>query len=118
MYMNTLEKPVSATAEYRRGLCKVDHGSVRLSASPAPSFSFRSVAAWPHESYESFVRSGVLDELAASGFGPEFGAEFVLEEVGWHDIDSCGVGYYNAAKQATAEILMKGGAARPSGPAA
>jgi hypothetical protein len=116
--MNSLEKPTSATAEYRRGLCKVDYGSVHLSASPALSFSFRSMATWPHESYESFVRSGVLDGLAASGFGPDFGAEFVLEEVGWHDIDSCGVGYYNAAKQATVEILMKSKVDCSDGPAA
>jgi hypothetical protein len=116
--MNSLEKSITATAEYRRGLCKVAYGSVRISASPASSFSFRSVAAWPRESYESFVRNGVIDGLAAGGVGVDFGAEFVLEEVGWHDIDSCGVGYYHAAKQATEEILVKGRAVHSGGQAA
>ena len=95
---------------YRGGAGADSYGEVVISASPAPSLSFRSEASWPAESYESRVRRGIIDALDSSGLGSDFGAEFVLEEVVWHDADSCGDGYYNAAKQAAEEILKRAAA--------
>lgn len=105
MRINSLKEPVSATSTYRRGACHLIYGKVTISATPAPSFTFSSEASWPAESYESAVRRGVIDGLAESGVGPDFGAAFVLKEIDWRDVDSCESGYYNAAKQATREII-------------
>jgi hypothetical protein len=113
MHMRTLSRPASGTAEHWRNACRANYGRVRLSATPAGSFSFRSEASWPAESYEGYVLRGILEALASLGAGPEFGAEFVLEEVGWHPVDSSAEGYYLAAKQATEQILMD--AAAPAG---
>ena len=105
--MSTLKEPVAVISEYRRGACKVNYGEVTISASPAPSFSFKSEACWPVESYEGYVRQAILDASDSSGFGSDFGAKFVLIEVGWHDTDSSREGYYHAAKQAAEEFLRR-----------
>ena len=108
MQMKSLKESVLATSEYKRGMCHIMYGRVKISATPAPSFSFDSEASWPAESYEGAVRRGVIDGLAEAGMGSEFGAKFVLEEIDWHEVNSCESGYYHAAKQATGEILRLG----------
>jgi hypothetical protein len=85
------------------------YGKVVLSAKPAASFSFRSVASWPNESYENAVLRGILDILLAADFNSVLGVEFVLEEIDWHEVDSCEFGYYQAARMATEGILKNGG---------
>lgn len=105
MRIKSLKEPMSATSVYKRGACHTMYGKVTLSAEPAQSFTFSSEAFWPAESYESAVRRGVVDGLAEAGVSPDFGAAFMLKEIDWHDVDSCESGYYNAAKQATREIM-------------
>lgn len=106
MRTKSLREPVSATAVYKRGACHIIYGRVTLAAEPAPSFTFSSEAFWPAESYEPAVRRGVVDGLAEAGVSSDFGAAFVLKEIDWHHVDSCESGYYNAAKQATLEIMQ------------
>ena len=105
----SLKTPVTATGEYKLVGCYTPFGRVVLSAKPASSFSFRSVATWPSESYENEVLRGILDILLASDYNPVMGVEFVLEAIEWHEVDSCGQGYYQAARKATEEILKEGG---------
>ena len=105
MRIKFLKEHLSATSVYKRGACHVMYGKVTISARPAKSFTFSSEASWPAESYESAVRRGVIDGLAESGVGSDFGAAFVLKEIDWHEVNSCESGYYNAAKQATREIM-------------
>jgi hypothetical protein len=109
MRIKSLKEPVSATAVYNKGACHIMYGKVRISAAPAESFSFSSEASWPQESYENAVRRGITDGLAEAGIGTEFGAKFVLEEIEWHEVNSCELGYWEAAKQATQEILRMAG---------
>ncbi len=109
MGIKSLKEPISATAVYKRGACHIMYGKVRISAAPAPSFSFSSEATWPQESCEGAVRRGIADGLAEVGVDAEFGARFVLEEIDWHEVNSCEVGYREAAKQATQEILRAAG---------
>jgi hypothetical protein len=108
----SLKEPIRATGEYKRVACHTMYGKVVISATPAASFSFKSIAVWPSENYENAVLRGVLDVLLASDFNSVLGAEFLLEEIDWHDVDSCEFGYYQAARQATEEILKKGQVAR------
>ena len=105
MRIKSLKEPLSVTSMYKRGACHIMYGKVTISAMPAQSFTFSSEASWPAESYESAVRRGVIDGLAESGVSSDFGAAFVLKEIDWHEVDSCESGYYNAAKQATREIM-------------
>ncbi|MBC7933479.1 MAG: hypothetical protein H7Z38_23200 [Rubrivivax sp.] len=105
----SLKEPVTVTGEYKRAACHGMYGKVVLSAKPAASFSFRPVAIWPSESYENAVLRGILDILLASDFNSVLGAEFVLEEIDWHEVDSCEFGYYQAARTATEEIIKNGG---------
>jgi hypothetical protein len=104
----TLKESVTATSEYKSGACHVVYGKVVISATPSASFTFRSEAIWPAESCEESIRRGVQDVLTSKGLDSDFGAEFVLNEIDWHEVNSCEAGYYNAAKQATEEILKKG----------
>ena len=95
----------TVTSEYTRGTGHNLYGKVVISVAPALTFSFRSIAAWPHENYEEAVLKGILDVLKAAKLDPAVGAEFVLQDIGWRDTESCWDSYYQAAKQATEEIL-------------
>jgi hypothetical protein len=73
---------------------------------PAESFSFSSKAKWPtSDNYESDVLDGVLDALVGSGFYLCLGVSIILEEMGWHDVDSAPVAYYEAARQTILSYL-------------
>ena len=95
----------TVTSEYTRGTGHSLYAKVVISVDPAPSFSFRSEAAWPLESYEDAIRQGMLEELA--GRRARLCAELVLREIDWRDRESCWDSYYQAAKQAAREILRK-----------
>ncbi len=110
----SLKEPVITIGEYKRVACHTMYGKVVLFATSAASFSFKSIATWPNESYESAVLRGILDVLLASNFNSVLGVEFVLKEIDWHEVDSCEFGYYQAARKATEEILKKGGVAHSS----
>ena len=85
---------------------KILFGEVTLSASPSDTFSFTSKAMWINdESCESYVLDGIVEILLSSSFYPVLGASFVLEKIGWHEIESVPIGYYFAAKEATKQIL-------------
>jgi hypothetical protein len=103
-----LQRPFTAHVTYKVGACRYVHGDVLIAAAPSTSFLFRSEAVWPSESCDHCVRRGVIDALLEAGFDRDFGAHFVLKQVRWHEIDSCEVGFYNAAKLATAQILEGG----------
>jgi hypothetical protein len=106
----TLKEPVTVTSEYKAGHCHFIYGKVVISATPADAFSFESEAVWPDANYDALVRRGITDVLEEAGLGASFGAAFTLEEIGWHEIDSCEAGYHRAAKQAAGEILKTVGA--------
>jgi hypothetical protein len=108
----SLKEPMTVTGEYKLVSCHSMYGKVVLSARPAASFSFSSVAVWPDESYEQAVIRGILDILLAADFNSVLGVEFLLEEIDWHEMDSCEFGYYRAARNATEEILKNGGIER------
>jgi hypothetical protein len=107
----SLKEPVTATGEYKRATRHAVYGKVMLCALPAASFSFKSIAAWPGESYEQAVLRGILDVLRTPDFDSILRAEFVLQEIDWHEATSCEFGYYQAARNATEAILKKSGAA-------
>ena len=77
---------------------------VDLRAEPAVAFGFRSVAKWPSPKYDYSVAvlDGMLDELFAADLGHGVAkVEFTLEEIEWHDIDSCAVAFYFAARSSS-----------------
>jgi len=56
--------------------------------------------------YSTAVLDGILDEIFASGLGHVVAnVKFTLEEIEWHDVDSCAVAFYHAARGAVREIL-------------
>ncbi len=108
VHFYALKESVTAIEEYTRPVgSRSVYGMVKLSAKPAESFSFTSVARWPNERYEKDILFGILDVVLSSRFHPVLGVEFTLQEIGWHDVYSCGVGYYQAARQATEAILKR-----------
>lgn len=79
-----------------------------LEAEPAETFSFTSEVTWPDpkpEYYESFVLDGILDELFTRSWDSIFGLKVRLVEIGWHEVDSCAAGYYQAARLAMKQII-------------
>ncbi len=88
-------------------VCRGLYGKVVVVGFPATNFEFKSKAIWINESYDKAVRKGILDELKNHGLDSNFGGRFVLQEIGWHEVDSCEVAYYEAARKATEEILFK-----------
>lgn len=81
---------------------------VYIRGDPAAEFSFTSVAEWPGPKcdYTVAVLDGILDELFAMGIGHvPARVQFTLEKIEWHDVDSCGVAFYHAARGAVREIL-------------
>lgn len=87
-----------------RGLFAVVH----LRGEPATEFAFSAVAEWPtpKDDYTTTVLDGILDELFATGLGHVAAkVHFTLEKIEWHDVDSCAVAFYHAARGAVREIL-------------
>lgn len=108
----SLKEPISASAEYKRATRHAQYGKVLLSARPASSFSFKSTAIWPHnKNYENAVLRAIRDVFSTSEARNFVAAEFVLQAIEWHEFGSCEFGYYQAAKQATEEILRRSGVA-------
>ena len=103
----SLKERFTVTSEYTRGTGHNLYGKVVISVAPALAFSFRSIAAWPHECFEDAVLEGIREVLEAAELDPALGAEFVLQDIGWRDTESCWDSYYQAAKQAAREILQK-----------
>lgn len=80
-------------------------GWVKLSARPADSFSYLSKVKWPSENYDQAIFLGLFDVLLSVDMYPIFGLSVEVEEIKWHDIDSCYFGYYQAARKAALEIV-------------
>jgi hypothetical protein len=81
---------------------------VYLRGEPATGFTFASVAEWPAPNcdYTMAVLDGILDELFAVDLGHvPARVQFTLERIEWHDVDSCAVAFYHAARGAVREIL-------------
>jgi len=99
---------MESTASYRQATGQNLYGVVRLSASPAATFSFRSdVQEWPGRNHERAVREGILDALAG-----QTGA-FVLLGVCGPPSQAHRDAFYEAAKLATAMILQEISSAPP-----
>lgn len=105
-----LKSPVEVTEEYHvhTGGRSI-HGKVRLLGEPNDTFYFTSLVTWPdkghEETYDKMVMHGVIDVLLTYTDTPILGVSIVLQEVGWHDVDSCAIGYYKAARKATEMII-------------
>jgi hypothetical protein len=81
---------------------------VYLLGEPAEEFGFTSIADWPSSEcdYTTAVLDGILDELFATDLGHiPARVKFTLERIEWHDVDSCAVAFYNAARGAVRDIL-------------
>jgi hypothetical protein len=81
---------------------------VYLRGEPGGAFAFESIAEWPGPEcdYTSAVLDGILDELFATGLGHVLAkVHFTLEKIEWHDVDSCAVAFYYAARGAVREVL-------------
>lgn len=83
-------------------------GFVRVTAVPSSGFSFQSLAKWPSENYDGAILTGVLDILLPAGTQPILGLSVTVNEIKWHEIDSCYFGYYEAAKAAAQDIIGEG----------
>lgn len=84
------------------------YAKVVLSASPADEYSFESEATWPQaNNYEAAIRKGILDALAP--LPDSVGVKVILKDIGWHEISSNEVAYYQAAKIAMIGILTQCG---------
>ena len=104
---HTFKERFTVTSEYARGTVHNVYAKVVISVTPAPSFSFGSEVVWPHESFEGAIREGIRSVLREAGVDVGIGAEFMLEQIGWRDAESCWDSYYQAARMATAEILKR-----------
>lgn len=106
-----LGTPRTITEKYNRHTGpRFIYGELTLSAIPAPTFGFSSKVTWPsdEDNYDVCVLEGIIDTLLCAGAPYILGATFVLEQIKWHEVDSCGNGYYHAARQATEKIIGKG----------
>jgi hypothetical protein len=101
----------SARFKYTRALGPRGHFAVvHLRGEPAIEFAFSSVAEWPAPKcdYTIAVLDGILDELFAAELGHvPARVQFTLEKIEWHDVDSCAVAFYHAARGAVREILRR-----------
>lgn len=77
------------------------HGGVTLAFTPAPEYSFASIVVWPsRDNYESAIRRGIEEALVRrTGSLPPLRA--TLEEIAWHDVNSCEQGFEIAGRIAT-----------------
>src|SRR5688572_32787 len=101
-----LRAPVIVSRDHKRPLgARGQFAGVVLAARPAKRFDFVSRVVWPdRDNYESAVREAALDVLLCSGSYNATGVALSLEEIRWHDIDSCAVAFYHAARSAVSEI--------------
>jgi hypothetical protein len=80
-----------------------------LSAEPNDTFRFESKVKWPDEghedTYDTMVLHGLLDIFFTYTDTPILGMSIVLKEIGWNDKESCGIGYYRAARIAAEKII-------------
>ena len=104
-------EPAIVSIKFRKPLgARGYYADVTLSAQRADTFSFVSKAEWkPFENYDEAVLDGVLTILFSVKSTPILGGLFILEKVGWHEVDSCYEAFFQASKQATQEILRKSG---------
>jgi hypothetical protein len=65
---------------------------------------FSSEVAWPHDDYEKFVIDGIADAMYEFANAP-IGLDVRLTGVGWHEVYSCGSGFYFAAREAMLSAL-------------
>ena len=105
-----LLQPARAVSEFRRHTGgRTVFGHVTLSATPATEFSYTSRVTWPAgervQLYEDCVLDGILDVIIVQHTFPVLGLAVTLEEISWHEIDSCALGYGMAARQAIERIL-------------
>jgi hypothetical protein len=101
-----LRAPATVRGEHKRALGgKGEFAVVTLAAVPAESFSFMSVVAWPtRDNYDDAVREAAFDVLLCSGPHNATGIALRLDAIQWHDVDSCAVAFYWAARAAIAEL--------------
>ena len=98
--------------EYKRALGpRGAFAVVHLRGEQAAEFAFSSVVEWPvpEDDYTTAVLDGILDELFATDVGHVVAnVRFTLEKIEWHDVDSCAVAFYHAARGAVRELLGRG----------
>lgn len=105
-----IARPVTVTYKYTRQYGgRGEYAVVVLSAHSADEFSFSSKAVWKAEAYTEAVLDGLLSVLLSHRLSPILKGAFVLEEIGWHDIDSCQNAFYQAAKFGTRNLLKEAG---------
>jgi hypothetical protein len=87
-------------------------GQVTLSAVPADEFSYSSRVAWLAgelvQLYKDCVLEGILDVIIVQRTEPVLGIAVTLEEIAWHEVDSCAFAYRMAAQQAMQQIFRAG----------
>jgi hypothetical protein len=77
------------------------HGGVRLRFDSLRPYSFESRAQWPAtDNYEAQIRA-VVESVLLERCGALDRCQVVLEDIMWHDVDSCAVGFEKAARVAT-----------------
>ena len=80
-------------------------GEVALSISGgSESASFQSEALWPQENLEDHVVEGIADAMQQFSGAP-VGLSVTLKSIGWHEVNSCGSGFYFAAREAMFSAL-------------
>ena len=85
------------------------YAKVVLSASPADEYTFESEAIWPQsDNYEEAIRKGITDALNTNTQSA-LGIKITLKEIGWHEVSSNEIGFYQAAKLARIGILAQCG---------
>jgi hypothetical protein len=104
-------EPARATEVFRRHTGpRYLFGQVTLSAVPAAEFSYESRVTWPANEqvhlYEDCVLDGILDVLLIGQTHPILSLAVTLEEMAWHEIDSCALAYGLAAQQAMRRIIV------------
>ena len=83
------------------------YAKVTLSIFPHDSFAFESKVQWPEENYDRFVLDGILDGVFGWDLKPPLAARFVLQEVGWHSVNSAPIAYYQVSKTIVRSVLMQ-----------
>ena len=109
-----LRVPASATDSFHRHTGpRTLFGQVTLSAIPATEFSYSSRVTWPAgeqvQLYEDCVLDGILEVLIVQQAEPVLGVAVPLEEIAWHEVDSCALAYRMAAQQTMKLVLGAGG---------
>jgi hypothetical protein len=96
---------ISVSFSYWQGFGgRIVAGDVTLSISGSDKPEFSSAAEWPHENLENFVCDGVIDAMYQYS-GSLHGLAVALVSVRWHDVSSCGSGFYFAGREAMHSAL-------------